>query len=784
MPEGELAYCHACGVAMDVSGVEPFTNVECPSCTRHTRVKREFGSYTLLRRHAIGGMSVVFIGQDNTLDREVVVKLLNKEYSADENRIGAFEEEARITASISHPNVVRVFTTGRAFGRFFIAMEYVTGGHFEHHIRERGTIPEGEALAHAIEVAEGLKAAHNAGLIHRDMKPGNILIDGGGSAKIVDFGLALVTKGGKAKASEIWATPYYVPPETIEGHEEDFRSDIYAFGSTFYHALSGTPPCDEESMDTGRLRQAKQNIRPLAKAAGWLHPDTCAVIDRCMDYSPDGRFRSYDDLISALRNARESAASQIPPPAKTAVPAKGMKSARRASLGSKVALGAAILVVVGAAAFALKTVLDTERPGDSGGTAGGGVTDGGDSVTPVSSNPGGVEIAKLYAEAGQALGRADYRLARERFASVRDHRGVLEPTGSWAACEAVAAAFLEGDASGGRRELKQAIEHVENARGLNGRMRDRLLGGLRSLRGWAPPRPVDPEDRSPAGYLLALLAGLKNWEHGLLDAAEPQFLHVAGASPRGGNAWIKTYTPIVKAYLADLAILRTMEPDNFALPPDECRKRIDELEVIRGELKTRGRARFNVRCWQLELEKAARGMGRPAARPGPDQLGALFRDCRFADADEVLRRWDPDKEEDQVRRRSLTLLNQAAIAFLAELGEKATAAGSGGPVRNRDGVSFPKVMGGGADGLQVVGEDGKPVRLAWSELDPESLIDLHRQLVKDSAAELETFRRHEQAIAFGLLAGDPERAKSAGEKLARLSSAFRRRWEQIAPVVD
>ncbi len=110
MPEGDLGYCHACGVAMDISAVEPFTNVECPTCAKHTRVKREFGSYTLTRRHAIGGMSVVFIAQDNTLDREVVVKLLNKEYSADEKRIGAFEEEARITASISHPNVVRVFT--------------------------------------------------------------------------------------------------------------------------------------------------------------------------------------------------------------------------------------------------------------------------------------------------------------------------------------------------------------------------------------------------------------------------------------------------------------------------------------------------------------------------------------------------------------------------------------------------------------------------------------------------------------------------------------------------
>ena len=290
---------------MDVSHLAPFSNVECPVCRKHTRVKREFGPYTLLRRHAVGGMSVVFIAHDNTLNREVVVKILNEEYCSDERRIGAFEEEARITASFSHPHVVRVFTTGRAFGRFYIAMELVGGGHYEHHIRERGSIPEAELLPLAIQIADGLKAAQSAGLIHRDVKPGNILLDASGNAKIVDFGLALVTKGGKATASEIWATPYYVPPETIEGQPEDFRSDIYAFGATLYHALAGKPPCDEETMDTNKLREAKRRVLPLAKAAPWVSLDTCNAVDRAMAHSPEQRFRSYNDLISALDTARQ-----------------------------------------------------------------------------------------------------------------------------------------------------------------------------------------------------------------------------------------------------------------------------------------------------------------------------------------------------------------------------------------------------------------------------------------------------------------------------------------------
>src|SRR6478735_2534813 len=304
-----IAYCNSCSNPMDVSAVGPFTNVECPSCGEQTRVKREFGPYTLVRRHAVGGMSMVFVALDNTLNREVALKILSEEYSADSRRITAFEEEARITASFSHPHVVRVLRTGKAFGRFYIAMELVPGGHFEHQITERGKIPEAEMLPLAIQVAQGLKAAHAAGLIHRDVKPGNILLDAEGHAKLVDFGLALVTQGGKAQAAEIWATPYYVPPETIEGHPEDFRSDIYAFGATLYHALAGVPSCGEETMSTDILREAKKKVVPLGVADPTLSSGICEIVERAMAYNPKDRFASYDEMISLLERALKHVAS-------------------------------------------------------------------------------------------------------------------------------------------------------------------------------------------------------------------------------------------------------------------------------------------------------------------------------------------------------------------------------------------------------------------------------------------------------------------------------------------
>ena len=158
MPEEEegIVACRGCGSYMDVSDIGPFSVVICSACETENLVNSDFGPYTLVNKLTDGGMSVVFIARDNTLEREVALKILNETYSSDERRIAAFEEEARITASFSHPHVVKLFTTGKAFGRFYIAMELVPGGHFENRITECGQVPESEVLPLAIQVAEGL----------------------------------------------------------------------------------------------------------------------------------------------------------------------------------------------------------------------------------------------------------------------------------------------------------------------------------------------------------------------------------------------------------------------------------------------------------------------------------------------------------------------------------------------------------------------------------------------------------------------------------------------------
>ena len=781
MPDekAEIAYCHACGSPMDVSEVGPFTNVECPGCKKHTRVKREFGPYTLMRRHAIGGMSMVFVAQDNTLEREVVVKILSEEFSADEKRIAAFEEEARITAAIAHPHVVRLFTTGKAFGRFYIAMEFVPGGHYEHHIREKGSIPEEEALPIMIQVAEGLHAAKAAGLIHRDIKPGNILIDGHGKAKIVDFGLALLTHGGTAQAEEIWATPYYVPPETIEGLPEDFRSDIYAFGATFHHALAGKPPCDEESMDTNRLRKAKQSIPPLASVASWLSEGTCAVVDRCMAYDAADRFASYEELIAALKLAQSQLAAGAPP--------AGVKARRKrggSSIGEKAALAFAGALILVASGFAWKWISEGQEVAEK-------VVDETPKVVvsadPVPSTDGGsgLRVANAYREAGQALIRGNYEKARELFSEVRDDPKVLEPTGSWAACEVVVASYLAGRSDQARDDAAMALTHIREAKDLPPFVSKTLEEVLDSTAGYQAIHPPKEFSRDAGHlYLSWLLSGLKNWDQGMLEKAVPFFSAVADAPTKGKHAWLVPYSKLANDYLSDFEKLEQAEPQSFDVLKKDYVGLIDDLQALHTTLKTKGRARFNVRCWQEELER--RSSSKPQApvivkkrenNAGeiPDGLEVDLAECRFNAATSKLKSWKPTDGADKKRRAAMLALTEAATTFLAELSERASGK-EGIEVICRDGRKFVGIAGGDARRANLRTTEGGEESIEWRKIEPDSLIQLHRDLARGEESEIDKLRHHEEAIAFDLLVGDSERGMEAGARLAEASELFNRRW--------
>ncbi len=772
-------HCEACGARIDVTDVAPFKRIECPGCGENFRVKTGFGPYRLTRRHAIGGMSMVFAAHDATLDREVAIKILNEEYCADERRIAAFEQEARITASLSHPNVVRVFKTGRAFGRFYIAMEMVPGGHLEERICELGKIPAAEMLPIAIEVALGLQAAHNAGLIHRDVKPGNILLDASGHARLVDFGLSLVTQGGKALASEIWATPYYVPPETIEGQAEDFRSDIYAFGSSLYHALSGKPPCGEHTMSTDALREAKRKIVPLSKVDPSISAATCRLVEKAMSHDAAGRHASYRELLAELRKAR------------TLLHADGQSrdgerpSAARAGKGGlpKWALAASIaLPVLLAIAFwprqkpgpSPMPLMPPAPPADTARPA-----------TPPTPPPdASAEIAQIHSEARAAIASGDYPAAGRAFASLLHNHHVLEPTRSWAAIEAVLSGFLAGRADQARSFARDARAHFDAL------PRDHpLAGGEWSARFAAvddfPPLACPASVDSSSDLAAAMLAGLKNWEQGLPDEAAPCFLAATSARLGEDEQWIAVYQKIAGDYLSDHRVLADPAFRNEPADLAACEAALARLDELKTALKTRGRARFNLDAWQHDLRQRALDFARASATapdpapPGHDISAALRKHIaawQFHEAAGLLEHLD--HEPPGIPRKAMLDVLRSAAAFTSDLTRDLALRPYQGSLKLKSGQTIVRLANTGGS-LAATPTEGGEIRCQWTDLGADSLIELHRALVKSSPSEIDRLRRHENAIAFDWLVGNRERALAAVAKLAETHPGFQLRWQAM-----
>jgi serine/threonine protein kinase len=212
-PEGASQACPACGLVIDVSHEEPLARVACPECGEKFRVERAFDNFALLETLGVGGMGSVYKARDMRLNRFVALKLLRPELSADPAEIQRLEHEARATAAVNDPNVVQVFSSGTDHGQFYLVMELVDQGSLDDRMAEQGKVPEAEVLDAGVRVARGLRAAYEKGLIHRDVKPGNILFADEETAKIGDFGLAVAAGQNSGAQNEIWGTPYYVAPE-------------------------------------------------------------------------------------------------------------------------------------------------------------------------------------------------------------------------------------------------------------------------------------------------------------------------------------------------------------------------------------------------------------------------------------------------------------------------------------------------------------------------------------------------------------------------------------------
>ena len=206
------------------------------------------GRYRLDAQVGTGGMSTVYRAFDATLERRVAIKLMHRDIAADSDQLERFRREARAVAQLSHPHIVGVIDAGEEDGRPYIVFEYVEGETLKDRIRRLGRLPVDEAIAYAIEIARALGAAHGRGIVHRDVKPQNVLVDEEGSAKVTDFGIARsMDDSGLTAEGRVLGTTDYVSPEQALGHDVNGQSDIYSLGVVLYEMLTGDVPFHGEN---------------------------------------------------------------------------------------------------------------------------------------------------------------------------------------------------------------------------------------------------------------------------------------------------------------------------------------------------------------------------------------------------------------------------------------------------------------------------------------------------------------------------------------------------------
>jgi eukaryotic-like serine/threonine-protein kinase len=300
--------CWHCGAVLDAGGSEPLLRVVCHCGQKHL-LQRTFDHFVPVETLGVGGMGTVYKARDTQLERFVALKLLRKDLSSEADHDAQLQQEARIAASVNHPNVVQIFGLGTDHGRFYVVMELLDHGSLDDLIESQRRVSEHQVLDIGIQIARGLRAAHRKGLIHRDVKPANILFVDEQAAKIGDFGLAAFATQQSQNARNdhmVWGTPAYVAPERLCNQPEDVRSDIYSLGATLFHAVAGNTPIESSTNAATELYALKQHPSELRAIAPKVSGPTARVLHRMIAPDPKQRYSTYDELLTELDAARRA----------------------------------------------------------------------------------------------------------------------------------------------------------------------------------------------------------------------------------------------------------------------------------------------------------------------------------------------------------------------------------------------------------------------------------------------------------------------------------------------
>jgi beta-lactam-binding protein with PASTA domain/predicted Ser/Thr protein kinase len=266
------------------------------------------GRYQVVRKLGAGGMANVYLAEDQELGRRVAIKILNDRHANDEQFVERFRREAKNAAALSHPNIVSIYDRGEAEGSYYIAMEYLDGRSLKELIVSRGPAPITVAVEYARQILQALRFAHRHGIVHRDIKPHNVLVDAEGRVKVTDFGIARAGTSQMTEAGSIVGTAQYLSPEQARGTSVDQRSDVYSLGIVLYELLTGTVPFTGDTPVEIAMKHLSTIAEPPSTRRHDIPRDLDLIVMRALAKDPNDRYQSTEEMDADLERFMRGAA--------------------------------------------------------------------------------------------------------------------------------------------------------------------------------------------------------------------------------------------------------------------------------------------------------------------------------------------------------------------------------------------------------------------------------------------------------------------------------------------